>query len=67
MAQVTLSVAFPDHGEADLIKRAAKKRGMTVSAWLRHIAIRNAERVVGPFDQRQMKRRLRDGHLRVVK
>lgn len=68
MAQVTLSVAFPNISEAELVKAAAKKRGMTISAWLRHIALRNAERTVGSFDQRQMRRRLRSGgHLRVVK
>jgi len=65
--QVTLSVAFPHFEEAEMVRKAASARGMTVSAWLRHIAIRSAERIVGSHDERAMKKRLRRGHLRVVK
>ena len=55
-----MSVHFPDGEEAELVKKAAAKLGLTPSAFLRSIALEKAGVVVDGWDVAKMKRRIVD-------
>jgi len=57
---VVMSVHFPDGDEAELVKRAAAKLGLTPSAFLRSVALEKAQVVADGWDVAKMKRRIVD-------
>jgi hypothetical protein len=57
---VVMSVHFPDANEAELVRKAAKRLGLSPSAFLRSVALEKASAVADGWDIGKMKKRLID-------
>lgn len=62
---VVISAHFKNPQEAELVKKAAKRLGLTPSAFMRQLALDRAGQVTDGWDIQQMKKRAR-GSLRVI-